>query len=183
MNQGLIDLSEDEPQLVARLFIWVYTGSYPVNTYLWPEPGVKSIIQACKDAWQKDKKDFVEPLWIDGHALLHLNMVVLADYYIVPDMQAYALRKFESSLRHDSSKQVFDCFEALEAVENLPKATLDLVVTPLVSIAKYREFTMHQKTKIKALATTFPALTHIVYAPETTKMRRSGAETEKVRGC
>jgi hypothetical protein len=60
--------------------------------------------------------------------LLHLHMYVMADHYMIPEMEKYALKLFTAAIQFDTIDERFNCIEALEGLENLPKEKIDAII-------------------------------------------------------
>ena len=143
----LIDISHDEPELLARMFIWCYCGRYAVGIGAEAAPGAKLVDEVFRKGWQGAAEDVQEPNYTDLATQLHLKMLVLADYYGMPGLEAYCLRKLESALREDD-KEFMGCLHGLDEAE-LPAEIVDKVIACLLRQSRHNYFSQQQKTEIR----------------------------------
>jgi hypothetical protein len=55
-------------------------------------------------------------------------MYVMADHYMIPEMEKYALKLFTAAIQFDTIDERFNCIEALEGLEDLPKEKIDAII-------------------------------------------------------
>ena len=150
-----------------RLFQYAYLGFYAVGVdeiVVLDEP---TIAQSCEEGWKGEKDQFVAPKWEDRRSLLHLNMYAVADYFMLDGMEEYSLGLFSHAVSNtDSAGEVFECIEAMEALEDIGKEKLGLVLGALVQSLNSRweplVFPRAQKQKIAELSSRFKKLQEIM---------------------
>lgn len=155
-NECVVNLSTDEPELLARLFIWCYCGKYTVGIDAEAADGAKTVLEAFREGWQGDEKDFREPRYAETAAKLHLKMLVASDYYMVPELEKYCMVKLERALWEDAD-EFMSCLEGLNEVE-LPNETVDKVLECMVRQSSNNFFSDEQKAKIREARKRFPKL-------------------------
>lgn len=169
----MIDLSKEDPELLVRMFQWVYADKYAllddedVN-------GVASVIQACVNGWQGKMEDFARPCWEDTFCMLHLNMFAVADYYLMEDMCKYALQQLRTAVTMTINiDHVLECIEALGQWENISSEHFDKLFAALVKGLTKRSdlgmWTPEQVQKLKSLCRLFPKLQSHLMAEFNTK--------------
>lgn len=158
-NGCFVDLSNDEPELLARMFIWCYCGKYSVGTGVQAVDGAKSVDEVFQEGWQGDAKGFKEPEYTGAATHLHLKMLVLADYYMMPELEAYCLRKLERALWEDD-KEYMSCVGGLDEIELLDE-TVNKVLECMLRQSRNNYFSEEQKAKIRDAGQRFPALRNV----------------------
>lgn len=156
-NECLVALSSDEPELLARMFIWCYCREYPVGIEVSAVDQAKTVLEVFREGWQGDEKDFKEPRYTETAAILHLKMLMLSDYYMMPKLERYCLKRLGGALR-ENADEFMSCLEGLQEV-NLPNETVDKVVACMIEQSHNNlYFSTEQVAKIRAAVERFPKL-------------------------
>lgn len=159
----MINLDEEEPQLLVRLFQFVYTDKYALLNTDEIVPGF-SVNIACQRGWKHEKEDLQLPVWDETFCELHLNMFIMGDYFMMPELQEYALKELRDAVYLVISLEtVFECIEALEEphLENMPSKQFDRIVTAIKKGLSRRDnvkWTSAQTAKIRELAKKLPSV-------------------------
>jgi hypothetical protein len=163
----VIDLSEDDPQLLVRLFQWVYSNEYALRNDEIVKAGLDTVAEACEKGWKGDKNDFEPLMWEDTICMLHLNMYAMADYFMMKDLAKYALNKLRTAVAMTFHlDHVFECIESLETFQNSSQEQVNQVVASLAAGLSRRGetvvWTAGQVDKIRELAKDFPKMKELV---------------------
>jgi hypothetical protein len=116
---GNIDLPEDDPSIIARLLLYIYTGNYPtakLNPQLSGQAQFHSIIDTHHDPEEED--DFS---WM-ARAKLHVLTTEAAVKYDIHNLFKHAARRFLKAYHGEDES---DFFGNLESYDDDDKMELD----------------------------------------------------------
>lgn len=141
------------------MFIWCYCRKYPVGIDVSVVNQAKTVLEIFREGWQGDERDFKEPRYTQSEAILHLKMLMLSDYYMMPKLERYCLIRLDNAL-HEDAKEFMSCLKGLQEVTvNLPNYTMDKVVACMVEQSHNNMyFSTEQASKIRAAFESFPEL-------------------------
>lgn len=94
-SSSRVNLEEDDPAIIARILLYIYTDDYPVTKVSEDSPG-HGQFRSINDHWASKGSDPNEadpPTWVKW-ARIHVAMYAEGEKYSVPGLQECSARKF-----------------------------------------------------------------------------------------
>ena len=116
-TQGMIDLSDFKPELIARMILFCYHDRYPVSPDFVVVPSAKTVMQVMSEnrTTEASSSDtLIEPKF---DAVLHLEMYVLAQRLEMKYLTVFAQKKFKKGLAMEG-EGFWACVETLDHIED-----------------------------------------------------------------
>jgi hypothetical protein len=99
----VITLHDDEPEMVARMLLCLYTSGYPIQLKERGLSGHPTVEELMKNGCPKFQADSFEHE--TNPFLVHSKMYAIADKYDIPGLQAICVTKFEVNVDDNSELQ------------------------------------------------------------------------------
>ncbi|KPI40226.1 uncharacterized protein AB675_7475 [Cyphellophora attinorum] len=155
-----IDLPEDEPEMVARVLLHIYTGQYESGCAEEPDsqlPHLDNIASATVQSSQSDRhnherndnsqgddgdeKDEVKPPKLNsGNVMIHVKMFAVAVKYGIPGLRDQARKAFAGT---------FSCWSDVWCLDKLPK--VEEIITAVYRTTPSQERELRDLCVVQAL--------------------------------